>query len=101
MGSDRIVYADKTNAHQSAGLVSAWILIDHQTIQEEVGDRYLSSKGQYEINCHQRTLRQIYHELFSGNMGSGGIVWSGALGRDFVPAEAGTIGRSLVNYYCS
>jgi hypothetical protein len=48
---NRTVYVEHSTAIQRGNIVTIWILIDHNNIQKEEGDSYLSSKGQWEINC--------------------------------------------------
>src|SRR3546814_3144195 len=56
---DRTVYGDLAAATRHGGEVKIWTLIDHQTIQSEAGDSYLSSKGQWRSEEHTSELQSL------------------------------------------
>jgi len=98
--SSRTTYADVAAARRNGNVVTSWVLIDHNAIQEEAGDSYLSSKGKWEINCKENTARQVFHVIYPGHMGSGDTIWSGPLNRQFQPIVPGSIGQMLYGASC-
>src|SRR3546814_16559874 len=68
---DRTVYGDLAAATRHGGAVKIWTLIDHQTIQSDAGDSYLSSKGQWDINCDNTTASQMFKVSYPGKLGRG------------------------------
>jgi hypothetical protein len=98
-GNDRIMYVD-SSVRSSGRLTVVWSLIDHSAIQKEAGDSYLSSTGQWEIDCASRIMRQVYHSIHSGRMGGGSTVWSGALTRNFQPVAPGSLGEGVAQAAC-
>jgi len=52
-----------------------WQLYDYKTIQTVAGDSFLSSKGQTEFDCAEERIRVLVFMHFSGNMGSGEVVY--------------------------
>jgi len=92
---NRTVYVDLTTATRHGNVVTIWVLIDHYTVQKEAGDSYLSSKGQWEIDCKANAVRQIFHVIYPGHMGAADTIWSGSLDRNFQPIVPGSIGESF------
>ena len=99
-GNDRTMYVDMSSVRSSGRIKVAWSLIDHSVIQKEAGDSYLSSKGQWEVDCAGRVTRQTFHSIHSGHMGDGSTVWSGPLNRDFQPVSPGSLGEAFVMMVC-
>jgi hypothetical protein len=51
-------------------------LNDYKTIRKMGRTSYLSSKVQTEYDCAKERIRRLASTFFSGNMGSGGVVYS-------------------------
>jgi hypothetical protein len=96
----RTTYIDVAGAKRIGSVTTTWVLIDHNAIQKEAGDSYLSSKGMWEINCKANTGRQTYHVIYPGHMGSGGTIWSGSLNRQFQLIVPGSIGQLIYEVLC-
>ena len=94
------VYADLSAKTRDRQVVTIWTLFDHQVVQREAGDAYLSSKGQWQIDCTGAKMRQTFHVIYSGHMGSGSTLWSGSLGKTFEPVVPGSTGESLFEAAC-
>ncbi|MET3009165.1 surface-adhesin E family protein [Stenotrophomonas koreensis] len=97
---NRTIYADLKAARESGDLITLWVLIDHDTVQKEADDSYLSSKGQWEINCKENSARQLFHVIYPGHMGGGDTIWSGSLDRQLQPIVPGSIGQTLFEAAC-
>lgn len=95
------MYVDMSSIVSSGESHTAWVLMDYETIQTEAGDAYLSSRGQWQVNCRSGTLRQVYHSIFSGHMGGGQTIWSGNLRNDLRPAAPGSVGGKLLEFICA
>lgn len=97
---NRAVYADPTTATRHGNVATIWVLIDHHIVQKEADDSYLSSKGQWEIDCDANAARQTFHVIYPGHMGGGDTIWSGSLDREFQPIVPGSIGESVFGAAC-
>jgi hypothetical protein len=97
---NRTVYIDLTTAVRHGNVETIWVLIDRYTVQKEAGDSYLSSKGQWEIDCKANAARQIFHVIYPGHMGGGDTIWSGPLDQKFQPIVPDSIGESVFEVSC-
>ena len=68
----RTFYVDQTTASRDAGLVTIWALIDFsEPAYTQRGRAYLSKKAKLEVDCNQRTLRQLQDTWHADRMGNG------------------------------
>ena len=61
---------------------------------------YLSSKTQWEFDCKEEKLRILALTWFSGQMGSGKVVFSGSETGKGEPIQPGSIAESLWKIAC-
>ncbi|WP_133635566.1 surface-adhesin E family protein [Halomonas ventosae] len=94
------VYVNTSDSNKTNGVAKAWVLIDHQEVQVEAGDHYLSSMGEWEFVCQEKAQRQVFHVIFSGHMGGGRTIWSGPVQRDFHRIAPGTAPELVYNMVC-
>jgi len=69
-------YVDPETIRRKGNLVKMWQLYDYKTIQTVESSSYLSSNGQIEFDCAEERTRVLAFTHFSGNMGSGKVVYS-------------------------
>lgn len=98
---DRSVFIEEDSIRHNGRMVTFWSLIDHTKIQTEINDKYLSSKGQWEIDCAKKMARQLFHAIYSGQMGGGETIWSGPLHQKLSPVIPGSIGDSIYKHVCT
>jgi hypothetical protein len=72
----RTVYTDPDSIRLKGDLVKMWELSDFRTIQTVSGDSFLSRKAQKEFDCVEERARVLACAGFSGNMGSGNVIFS-------------------------
>jgi hypothetical protein len=73
---DATGYGDPDTIRSKGNLVKMWILYDYKTIQTVAGDSYLSQKMQWEYDCAEEQSRLIAGYSYSGQMGTGKIIFS-------------------------
>ncbi len=70
-------YVDLASMRKTGTALRVWALRDFDTVVvDKDGDRYLSSKTLYEIDCKDWRSRLLSLIQYSDNMGKGNIVWS-------------------------
>lgn len=99
--NDSIIYADFVTIRKLSNVVKMWAMVGHKTVQRSAGANYLSSKVQYEFDCNEDQMREIYSSLFDGNMGSGKVVYSYSDPDKWKPVMPDTVGQSLWKKVCS
>ena len=70
-------YVDIATIRRNGNLVKMWDLADFKTkmVRTDTGDTYLSSKMQSEYDCKEEKVRILAFNWFSGQMGSGKVVY--------------------------
>lgn len=69
------MYADPDTIRCKGDLVKIWILYDYKTLQSATGVAHLSDSIQLEANCTEKLQRSLAYTWWSGNMGSGAVMW--------------------------
>ena len=95
-------YAD-TAIRRSGDTVVVWVLFDYKSIQESPssGRRYLSEKGQREIDCRSEQERVIFFTWHAEQMGNGAVVYTGRNPTDWEPTSSpGSIASILWKFAC-
>jgi hypothetical protein len=98
---ERSIFIEEDSISHHGSMVNFWSLINHTEIQTEINDKYLSSKGQWEIDCTKKLARQLFHAIYSGQMGGGETIWSGPLSQKLTPIIPGSIGDSIYKHVCT
>jgi hypothetical protein len=95
------VYVDPDTIRRKGNLVTMWQLYDYKTIQTVAGDSLLSIKRYNEYDCTEERTRMLAYTWFSGNMGSGKVVYSTPDEQQWEPVVPGSINRTLWRVACS
>ena len=69
-------YADPATIHREGDKVNMWIVFDYKTPQVVSDKRFLSSKLQFEYDCKNKRVRNLYATVHAENMGNGNAVAS-------------------------
>lgn len=102
-GNDQIgmtTYADSGTIRRKGDLVKMWQLNDFKTVQTVEGNSFLSTKKQREFNCAEERTRILAAIQFSGNMGTGEVVWRNANEQKWEPVVPESIGQTLWEFTC-
>ena len=70
------VYVNPDTIRRKGDLVKMWSLYDYKNIEMIAGRSSLSTRIQYELDCAEERFRLHAYARFSGNMGSGTVVYS-------------------------
>jgi len=93
-------YADPTTIRRNGTLVKMWLLEDYKTIQTVDGKSFLSDKVQREYDCAEEQQRLLAFYWFSGQMGSGAVVYSNTDPSKWAPVMPGSVGQALWKTAC-
>jgi hypothetical protein len=95
------VYVDPDTIRRNGDVVKLWALIDFKTLQTDPMSSYLSVKSQREIHCTEERIRLLMMTAFSGNMGSGTVVYRYSDFNDQgIPIERSSVAQSLWKVVC-
>jgi hypothetical protein len=95
------VYVDPGTIRQKGNIAKMWQLYDYKTVQRVAGDSLLSMKRFNEYDCSEALTRMLGYTWFSGNMGSGGVVFSTTEVQPWEPVGSRTINHTLWQVACS
>jgi hypothetical protein len=95
------VYVDPDTIRRKGNLAKMWQLYDYKTVQTVAGDSLLSMKRFNEYDCTEERTRTLGYTWFSGNMGSGAVVYSTTEVQQWEPVVPRTINRTLWKVACS
>jgi hypothetical protein len=95
------VYVDPGTIRRKGNLAKMWQLYDYKTVQTVAGDSLLSMKRFNEYDCTEERTRMLAYTWFSGNMGSGKVVYSTPDEQQWEPVVPRSINRTLWNVACS
>jgi len=94
------VYVDPDSIRQKGTLAKMWSLYDFKTEQYVLGVPLLSSKGQIEYDCEKERVRGRAVTEFSGNMGTGTVVYTNSSEGKWIPVEIHGVVRTLWKVAC-
>ena len=94
------VYVDPDTIRRKGNLAKMWQLYDYKTVQTVAGDSLLSMKRFNEYDCTDARTRTLGYTWFSGNMGSGNVVYSTPEVQPWEPVVPRTINRTLWKVAC-
>ena len=97
----KTVYVDPASIRLNSNLVKMWQFYDYKTVQTVEGVRFLSAKEQWEFDCAEERSRVLALKEFSGNMGSGTVVYTNSEVGKWIPVMPGSIGQSVWKVACS
>jgi len=94
------VYVDPDTIRLKRDVVTMWSLNDYKTIQTMGSTSYLSYKVQTEYDCAEERIRKLASTFFSGNMGSGVVVYSISNEGKWLLVEPDSLGQSEWEVAC-
>ncbi|HXC68006.1 MAG TPA: surface-adhesin E family protein [Nitrospiraceae bacterium] len=95
-----IVYTDPDTIRLKGDVVTMWSLHDYKAIQTMKRISYLSFKVQTEYDCAEERVRKLASTFFSGNMGSGKVVYTISKEGKWQQVEPGSLGQSEWDVAC-
>jgi len=95
------VYADPGTIRRKGNLVKVWHLNDFKAVQIAQGISYLSIKAQHQYDCTGDRERILALTKFSGNMGSGKVVYKDSREGKWKPIAPGSVSLDLGKLACS
>ena len=95
-----LVYIDPDSIRRKGNMAKMWQLYDYRTVQTVAGDSLLSMKRFNEFDCVEERTRTLGYTWFSGNMGSGTVVFSTSEAQQWEPVGSRTINRTLWKAAC-
>jgi hypothetical protein len=99
--SGTTVYVDPGTIRRNGNLVKVWELDDNETIRTSAaGISYLSLKVQSEYDCAEEQRRILASYGYSGQMGTGEIVFSRPDPGKWAPVIPGSVGQSAWVFAC-
>jgi hypothetical protein len=95
------IYADPGTIRRNGNLVKVWHLNDFKTVQIVKGNPYLSIKAQHQYDCTGDRERILALTKFSGNMGTGKVVYKDSNEGKWRPVAPGSVSYDLEKLACS
>jgi hypothetical protein len=95
------VSVDPDTIQRKGNLVELWVLYDSKITQAGRGGPLRSTKAQDEFNCEAGLSRVIAVTDFSGNEGSGKVVYSNLDEQKWEPVVPGGLGLTLWKVACN
>ena len=96
------VYVEPDTIRRNGEVVKLWALMDFYTMQTEPSPPYLSVQSHREFDCTEERVRLLALKAFSGNMGSGEVVFSYSDPNDQgISVEPGSVAHTLWKVACS
>lgn len=96
----RTVYVDPATIRRNSNLVKMWQFYDYKTVQTVGGVRFLTAEEQWEFDCAEERGRVIALKEFSGNMGSGTVVYTNSQVGKWVPVIPGSMSHTVWKVAC-
>jgi len=96
------VYVELDTLSRSGDVVKMWELWDFKTSRTETKPPHMSVKSQREFDCIKKRGQLLALTAFSGNMGSGEVVYSSSDFKDQeIPVEPGSVAEIVWKLVCS
>lgn len=95
------VSVDPDTIQRKGNLVELWVLYDSKITQAGRGGPLRSTKAQDEFNCEAGLSRVIAVTDFSGNEGSGKVVYSNLDEQKWEPVVPGSLSLTLWKVACN
>jgi hypothetical protein len=99
--SGATVYVDRDTIRRNGDVVKWWELMDHKTVQTGAGESFLSVMAQNEYDCAEERHRTLAVTYFSGNMGSGNVVYSDSDEQSWEPVQPQSVGQTMWELACA
>lgn len=95
-----VPYADRSTVRQNGSLSKIWALMDYKTANQLNDRKYLSSRMQFEFDCHEELSRVLYTSFHSGKMGRGLVVGIFTFEHGFDPVPPASVAALLWKAAC-
>lgn len=99
--SGETIYIDPDTVRRMGDMVEMWTLYDFKTVQSVWSISFMSRESRREFDCIGQRTRRIALTYFSGNMGSGTVIYSDADEQKWEPVQAHSVAEILWNVACS
>ena len=96
----KTVYVDPATIRRNSNLVKMWQFYDYKTVQTVGGVRFLTAEEQWEFDCAEERGRVVALKEFSGNMGSGTVVYTNSQVGKWIPVIPGSMGHTVWKVAC-
>ena len=96
----KTVYVDPATVRRNSNLVKMWQFYDYKTVQTVGGNRFLTAKEQWEFDCAEERSRVVARKEFSGNMGSGTMVFTNSQVGKWTPVVPDSVGQTVWKVAC-
>jgi hypothetical protein len=94
------VYVDPATIRRNRNLVKMWQFYDYKTVQTVAGIGFLTAKEQWEFDCAEERSRVLALTEFSGNLGSGTVVYTNSQVGKWQPVAPSSLGQLLWKFAC-
>lgn len=94
------VFVDPDTIRRKGEMVKLWYLLDYNTIQTVLQGSFLSGRAQAVIDCAEERIRLLASTNFSGNMGSGYIIYNNIDESKWGPVAPRSIAEALWEVAC-
>jgi hypothetical protein len=94
------LYVDLYTVRRNEDLVKMWYLLDYKTVQTVLQDSYLSKKTQAQLDCAEERIRSLAATIFSGNIGTGKVVYTDSDEGKWAAVVPGSLGQIMWNLAC-
>src|SRR5262249_5716834 len=96
-----MVYLEPDTIRRNGDMVELSTLVDFKTTQTTPSPPHLSVRSRSELDCAKKRIRLLALIAFSGNMGSGEVVYSSAESNEQgISVEPGSVAESLWEVVC-
>ena len=99
--SGETIYIDPDTVRRMGDMVEMWTLYDFKTVQSVWSISFMSRESRREFDCIGQRTRRIALTYFSGNMGSGTVVYSDADEQKWEPVQPHSVAEILWKVACS
>ena len=94
------VYVEAETINRHGEWVRVWVMDDLKIPQARGLRKYLSSRAEEEHDCIKERFRLLALEYFSGNMGSGDVLYRTSGASNWTAVPRGTLAQSVWRFVC-
>jgi hypothetical protein len=94
------VYVEAETINRHGEWVRVWVMDDLKIPQARGLRKYLSSRAEEEHDCIKERFRLLTLEYFSGNMGSGDVLYKTSGESNWTAVPRGTLAQSVWKFVC-
>lgn len=94
------IYVDQSTVERKGDMATMWHLTDFNNHQQDMGEKYLSTKDQNEYDCKVMKWRRRAAEQYAKNMGAGKLVYSDTYTTRWMPVPVDSGVEILLNFAC-